>query len=44
MTPALAADLIDEQQFDQGITDLLRTAEADGTFSYTFYKATSHAP
>ena len=43
-TPALAADLIDERQFDQGITDLLRTAETDGTFSYTIYKATAHAP
>ena len=43
-TPALAADLTDEQRFDQGIADLLRTAEPDGTFSYTFYKATAHAP
>ena len=43
-TPALAADLIEEQRFDQGIADLLRTAEPDGTFSYTFYKATAHAP
>lgn len=43
-TPALAADLVSERQFDQGIRDLLRTAESDGTFSYTFYEATAHAP
>lgn len=43
-TPALAADLIDARQFDQGIAALLRTAERDGTFNYTFYKATAHAP
>jgi hypothetical protein len=25
--------------FDQGIADLYRTAQADGTFCYTFFKA-----
>ena len=43
-TSALAADLADGQRFDRGIADLMRTAEPDGTFSYTFYKATAHAP
>jgi len=36
---AVNAGLIEEQLFDQGITDLYRTAEADGTFCYTFFKA-----
>lgn len=42
-TPALAAALTTPQDFDTGITDLLRTAEPDGVFSYTFYKATAAA-
>ena len=29
---------LDLETFDQGIKDLYRTAEPDGTFSYTFYK------
>lgn len=37
--PALAAGLIDVAMFDQGIRDLYRTAEADGVFCYTFFKA-----
>ncbi len=37
--PALAAGLIDATVFDQGIRDLYRTAEADGVFCYTFFKA-----
>jgi SAM-dependent methyltransferase len=36
---ALAAGLLDAQRFDQGIRDLYRTAEDDGTFCYTFFKA-----
>ena len=36
---ALAAGLIDAALFDQGIRDLYRTAEADGVFCYTFFKA-----
>jgi hypothetical protein len=27
--------------FDQGIADLYRTAEADGVFCYTFFKASA---
>ncbi|HVF80198.1 MAG TPA: methyltransferase domain-containing protein [Solirubrobacteraceae bacterium] len=36
--PAIAAGLIEPQRFDAGIRDLYRTAEADGVFSYTFFK------
>jgi len=36
---ALAAGLIDEETWEKGIRDLDRTAEADGTFCYTFFKA-----
>ena len=36
--PALAAGIITTEQFDQGIHDLYRTAEDDGTFCYTFFK------
>lgn len=36
--PALAARLLDPQQFDEGIRDLHRTTDADGVFSYTFFK------
>lgn len=43
-TPALAAALSTPQDFDAGIDDLLRTAEPDGVFSYTFYKVTATAP
>ncbi len=31
--------LIDEAEFDMGITDLRRTTESDGVFCYTFFKA-----
>ena len=37
--PALEAGLIEQRRFDQGIRDLYRTAEADGVFCYTFFKA-----
>lgn len=37
--PALAAGLIERDAFDQGIRDLQRTAEGDGVFCYTFFKA-----
>jgi len=40
---AVAAGLIDRQIFDQGIADLYRTAENDGTFCYTFFKAVGAA-
>jgi ubiquinone/menaquinone biosynthesis C-methylase UbiE len=36
---ALAAGLAEAQAFDEGIRDLHRTTEADGTFCYTFFKA-----
>jgi SAM-dependent methyltransferase len=37
--PALQAGLLDATAFDQGVRDLYRTAEADGVFCYTFFKA-----
>jgi SAM-dependent methyltransferase len=36
---ALKLELIDEEAWDKGIRDLYRTAEDDGTFCYTFFKA-----
>lgn len=36
---AVKSGLIDEQIFNQGIRDLYRTAETDGVFCYTFFKA-----
>jgi hypothetical protein len=36
---ALSAGIIDKDTFDKGITDLYRTAEDDGVFCYTFFKA-----
>jgi len=36
---ALAGGLIDEDTWKRGIRDLYRTAEPDGTFCYTFFKA-----
>jgi ubiquinone/menaquinone biosynthesis C-methylase UbiE len=38
---ALAARLIAPADFDMGVADLKRTAEADGTFCYTFFKGTA---
>ena len=38
---AVAAGLMSAADFDQGIADLHRTAEADGAFCYTFFKATA---
>jgi SAM-dependent methyltransferase len=40
---ALDAGLIGEARFDQGVEDLHRAAEGDGTFCYTFFKATARA-
>jgi hypothetical protein len=40
---AITAGLVDPAVFDQGIRDLYRTAEADGTFCYTFFKAVGRA-
>jgi DNA-binding transcriptional MerR regulator len=39
--PALAAGLSTAARFDAGVADLLRTAEPDGVFSYTFFKGTA---
>ena len=36
---ALEAGIIDQPTFDEGIADLYRTAEEDGLFCYTFFKA-----
>lgn len=41
---ALAAGLIGEGGWDRGIADLHRTAQAGGTFCYTFFKAVAVAP
>jgi SAM-dependent methyltransferase len=38
-TDALEAGLTDQKAFDAGIRDLYRATEADGVFSYTFFKA-----
>ena len=39
---AIAEGLIDERTWERGIRDLYRTAEPDGTFCYTFFKAMAH--
>ena len=36
---ALAAGMMGEREFDAGVRDLYRTAEEDGVFCYTFFKA-----
>ena len=36
---AIQAGLIEPRVFDRGIQDLYRTAEPDGVFCYTFFKA-----
>ena len=41
---ALRAGMISAQRFDQGIRDLYRTAEDDGVFCYTFFKAIARKP
>jgi SAM-dependent methyltransferase len=40
---AIGAGMIDPERFDAGIRALYRTAEADGVFCYTFFKAIAHA-
>jgi len=37
---AIESGMITAEAFDQGIRDLYRTAEEDGVFCYTFFKAT----
>jgi len=39
---ALSSGMIDAAAFDRGIADLYRTAEKDGVFCYTFFKAVAH--
>ena len=41
---ALAAGLVSEPDFDRGVADLYRTAESDGVFCYTFFKAVAINP
>ena len=41
---ALGAGLIDRDAWQQGIADLHRTAEARGTFCYTFFKGVGYRP
>lgn len=38
---ALSLGLIDQRSWDKGIADLYRATELDGTFCYTFFKATA---
>jgi len=40
---AIKAGIVDPAVFDKGIRDLYRTTEVDGTFCYTFFKATGKA-
>jgi SAM-dependent methyltransferase len=42
--PAIRAGIIDPDSFDDGIRALYRTAETDGVFCYTFFKATGRKP
>ncbi len=43
--PALDAGLSTPADFDRGVADLYRTAESDGVFCYTFFKACAvHTP
>jgi hypothetical protein len=37
---AIARDLVDNKTWENGIRDLYRTTEEDGSFCYTFFKAT----
>lgn len=41
--PALAAGLAEPAAFDEGLRDLSRTAQPDGVFCYTFFKAVAVA-
>jgi len=38
---AIRSGLMEEADWDQGISDLYRTTEEDGTFVYTFFKGTA---
>ena len=39
--PAIDGGLMSAADFDRGIADLYRTAESDGVFCYTFFKASA---
>lgn len=41
---AIREGLLEQDTFDQGIRDLYRTAEKDGVFCYTFFKAVGEKP
>jgi hypothetical protein len=41
---AIAGGLISEDGWNRGIADLKRSAGADGTFNYTFFKAVGRKP
>ncbi len=36
---AIKTGIVEQHVFEKGIRDLYRTAEADGVFCYTFFKA-----
>jgi SAM-dependent methyltransferase len=40
--PALELGLLDPQIFDEGVAALRRSAEQDGVFCYTFFRATAN--
>jgi len=42
--PAIAQGLMSAADFERGIADLYRSAQKDGTFCYTFFKATARKP
>lgn len=39
---AIGAGMVEPAVFDKGVRDLYRTAEPDGVFCYTFFKAVGH--
>jgi ubiquinone/menaquinone biosynthesis C-methylase UbiE len=39
---AIQAGIVEQDVFEKGIRDLYRTAESDGVFCYTFFKAVGH--
>ena len=41
---AVSRGLITEMEWEKGIADLYRTADSDGTFCYTFFKASGRKP
>jgi len=39
---AVSSNILSEEEFDKGISDLYKTALEDGTFCYTFFKAIAY--